>query len=210
MNAEPRHLLEEEIERLRKLNAQLNENLSSVQARCTELLEENRDLRAGTIDEQVREFHDVMGIENRTTLGVPSDDVIRLRMRLVIEEAFEFVEACVSSSPSRYAGVLDDKRAVREVLEMLLDAISNSVELDPDIVEIADALADLDYVVAGTRLAYGIPRKPVADEVHRSNMAKAPNGIVLRDEHDKVKKPPGWTPPNIRKALGLDEEEGES
>jgi hypothetical protein len=36
----------EEIARLKKLNAQLNDNLSSVQARCTELLEQVRTFTA--------------------------------------------------------------------------------------------------------------------------------------------------------------------
>lgn len=194
MNPIPRDQLERENEKLRAELGHVYANLTSTQARCTELLEEARALKRGEIDAQVREFHVVMGIENRETLGVPSPEIVRLRMCLVIEEAFEFVEACVCE---------EDRRATREVLEVFLEAISKSVELDPDLVEIADALADLDYVVAGTRLAYGIPRKPVADEVHRSNMAKAPDGKVYRDAHNKVSKPPGWTPPDIAGVLGL-------
>lgn len=192
MNPIPRDELERENAKLRAELTQVYANLTNTQARCTELLEETRALKRGEIDAQVRAFHDVMGIENRETLGIPSPEVVRLRMRLIIEEAFEFVEACVCE---------EDKRGTREVLEVFLEAISKSVELDPDLVEIADALADLDYVVAGTRLAYGIPRAPVADEVHRSNMTKAPGGKVYRDDHGKVSKPPGWTPPDIARAL---------
>lgn len=42
-----------------------------------------------------------------------------------------------------------------------------------DIVEIADALADLVYVILGTALAYGIPFEAVWDEVQMTNMRKA-------------------------------------
>lgn len=41
-----------------------------------------------------------------------------------------------------------------------------------DLVEIADALADLEYVVVGTAVAFGIPHEAVFQEVHRSNMTK--------------------------------------
>jgi len=112
-----------------------------------------------------------MGIENRETLGTPSDDVVRLRMRLVIEEAFEFLAASTSNLTS-----LDFFHATLIVVLGVID----ETPAKPDLVEVADALADLDYVVAGTRLAYGIPRGPVADEVHRSNMAKAPGGMPSR------------------------------
>jgi predicted HAD superfamily Cof-like phosphohydrolase len=178
--------------RLLEENTQMFDNLTHVQRRCTELKELTRD--ASIIDEQVREFHDVMGIENRASLGVPDTETIRLRCRLVIEEAFELIAASLHGDAS------DD---VESHLDVALELIENWPTA-PDIIEVADALADLDYVVAGSRLAYGITRKPVADEVHRSNMAKAPNGVVIRDAKKKVLKPPGWTPPDIRKALGLE------
>lgn len=189
-----RHDLEKLCERLETELTHVTNNLTSVQQRSSEQTEEIRALKRGIIDEQVRAFHDVMGIETRTALGAPSDEVVRLRMRLVIEEAFEFLIATAMEGPYR--------AAFMSMLDDVLHVASLS-DVKPDLVEVADALADLDYVVAGTRLAYGIPRAPVADEVHRSNMAKAPGGKVYRDEHGKVMKPPGWTPPDIRGVLGL-------
>lgn len=48
---------------------------------------------------------------------------------------------------------------------------------DGDIVEVADALADLQYVLSGAVLEFGLGEKFKAlfDEVHRSNMSKTCN-----------------------------------
>ena len=67
-----------------------------------------------------------------------------------------------------------------------------------DSIEVADALADLLYVVFGTAIAYGIPIGPVFEEVHRANMSKTP-----LNQHQKGGKGPGYEPPNLRKTLGL-------
>ena len=74
-------------------------------------------------------------------------------------------------------------------------------EKNSDIVEIADALADIIYIACGTAVSYGIPLDKIFDEVHRSNMAKLVDGKVLRREDGKVQKPAGWTAPDIRGIL---------
>lgn len=70
-------------------------------------------------------------------------------------------------------------------------------EAEDDIVEIADALADIVYIAYGTAIAYGIPLDRVFDEVHRSNMAKLVDGKAVRREDGKVLKPASWNPPDI-------------
>ena len=76
-----------------------------------------------------------------------------------------------------------------------------TAENDDDLVEIADALADLIYIACGTAVSYGIPLDKVFEEVHRSNMAKLVDGKVLRRADGKVQKPEGWTPPDIAGVL---------
>ncbi|PHI21937.1 hypothetical protein CEQ90_01225 [Lewinellaceae bacterium SD302] len=58
---------------------------------------------------------------------------------------------------------------LREELRELEEAIA-----DNDLVEVADALADLQYVLSGAVLEFGLGDKFKAlfDEVHRSNMSK--------------------------------------
>jgi predicted HAD superfamily Cof-like phosphohydrolase len=76
-----------------------------------------------------------------------------------------------------------------------------AAEADNDIVEVADALADIIYIACGTAASYGIDLDEVFKEVHRSNMAKLVDGKVLRRADGKIQKPEGWTPPDIRGVL---------
>lgn len=76
-----------------------------------------------------------------------------------------------------------------EVFE-LHEAVGND-----DLVEIADALADLLYVTYGYALTLGIDINRIFDIVHASNMAKTPGGVVTRREDGKISKPEGWVPP---------------
>jgi predicted HAD superfamily Cof-like phosphohydrolase len=67
-----------------------------------------------------------------------------------------------------------------------------------DLVGIADALADIAYVVYGTALTYGIDLDSVLSEVHRSNMSKLDRGgkpIIRAD--GKVLKSEDYSPPDV-------------
>ena len=68
-----------------------------------------------------------------------------------------------------------------------------------DLVEVADACADLIWVVQGLCHTLGIPQQKVWDEVARSNMSKiSDNGKVLKRADGKVQKPESYSPPNIK------------
>lgn len=79
-----------------------------------------------------------------------------------------------------------------------------------DLVEIADALADIIYIALGTAIAYGIDLRPVFAEVHASNMRKSPWSPELAAQLEangkkipmgKILKPPGWVGPQIAPIL---------
>lgn len=72
-----------------------------------------------------------------------------------------------------------------------------------DIVETADACADLIWVVEGLMYSLGIDPQTVWDEVARSNMSKIVEGKLVKREDGKVLKPDTFRPPNIQRALGL-------
>ena len=134
------------------------------------------------VRDQLIEFHTAMGQPILDHPTVPSYERIRLRAELVMEEAFEFLLSCFGDS--------DEQVMIRIAVRELIAREKPSV----DMVGLADALADIDYVVEGTRLEFGIDGRPIADEVHRSNMAKV-GGPVRAD--GKRMKPEGWTPPDI-------------
>lgn len=80
-----------------------------------------------------------------------------------------------------------------------LDEFGEAVEND-DLVEIADALTDLLYVVYGAGHAYGINLDKCFKEVHSSNMSKlGHNGKPIYREDGKVIKGPDYREPDLEK-----------
>jgi predicted HAD superfamily Cof-like phosphohydrolase len=74
-----------------------------------------------------------------------------------------------------------------------------------DLVAIADALADIVYVIYGTALTYGIDLDSVLREVHRSNMSKLDSdGRPLIRDDGKVLKSERYFPPDIASVLSLE------
>jgi len=76
-----------------------------------------------------------------------------------------------------------------------------------DIVEIADALGDMLYILCGTINAHGLQQvmAPVFEEIQRSNMSKLDaNGQPIFREDGKVMKSELYFKPNIAKALGME------
>lgn len=88
-----------------------------------------------------------------------------------------------------------------DLIQEELDELNNAM-LDRDIVEIADALGDLLYVVYGTAVTYGIDMEPIVQEIHRSNMSKiALDGSIEYNEYGKVMKPETFEEPQLRGLL---------
>ena len=77
-------------------------------------------------------------------------------------------------------------------------------EIDDDLVEVADALADLVYVVIGAAITYGIPFDAIFKEVQRSNMSKLnKHGMPIYRDDGKVLKGPNFTEPDIKGILDI-------
>ena len=82
---------------------------------------------------------------------------------------------------------------IAEELEELKQAID-----DNNLVEVADALTDLLYVVYGAGHAFGIDLDKCFNEVHRSNMSKlGADGKPIFREDGKVLKGPGYFEPDL-------------
>lgn len=70
----------------------------------------------------------------------------------------------------------------------------------PDLVEVADGLADVVWTAYGMALRFGIDLDAVLREVAASNMTKEANGM------GKIKKGADYRPPNVALVLGLDDD----
>jgi predicted HAD superfamily Cof-like phosphohydrolase len=152
--------------------------------------------------EMVREFHEVFRHPVPEGLTPVDDETARLRIELIREEFEEFAQGITGNDTTRV-----DVTITTEVGHgHLTDA--TEATYTPDLVEIADALADLAYVVYGAAIVHGIDLDAVVAEVHRSNMSKlGEDGQPLRREDGKTLKGPNYFPPDIAKVLGIDPKE---
>jgi len=83
--------------------------------------------------------------------------------------------------------------------EEYLEAAQNN-----DLVEVADALGDMLYILCGTILEHGMQHKieAIFNEIQQSNMSKlGANGKPIYREDGKVMKGPNYFKPNIGEIL---------
>ena len=105
-------------------------------------------------------------------------------------------------TPKANLGV--DKNTLRfnlmqEENEEYLEAAQNN-----DLIEVADALGDMLYILCGTIIEHGMQHKieEVFEEIQRSNMSKlGENGEPIYREDGKVLKGPNYFKPNIEAIL---------
>ncbi|PQJ79450.1 nucleoside triphosphate pyrophosphohydrolase family protein [Polaribacter porphyrae] len=88
---------------------------------------------------------------------------------------------------------------MKEENEEYLEAAQNN-----DLVEVADALGDMLYILCGTIIEHGMQDKieEVFNEIQRSNMSKlGEDGKPIYREDGKVLKGPNYFKPNITAIL---------
>lgn len=146
-----------------------------------------------SIDDQVRAFHEANNIPILTVPQVPDVERVKLRLRLIAEEFFELLYACQLGHHDSDLG-----EAESDIERVIMGGPCAPV----DLVEVADALADMDFINAGSRLEFGIPGQAIADEVARSNATKlGDDGKPVFNDVGKVIKGPNYEPPRIRDVL---------
>jgi predicted HAD superfamily Cof-like phosphohydrolase len=132
-----------------------------------------------------------------------------MKNKIVMKNKIEAVKAFHSvfkighrETPKADLGI--DKNTLRfnlmkEENEEYLEAANNN-----DLVEVADALGDMLYILCGTIIEHGVQYKieEVFDEIQRSNMSKlGKNGEPIYREDGKVLKGPNYFKPNIKSIL---------
>jgi predicted HAD superfamily Cof-like phosphohydrolase len=88
---------------------------------------------------------------------------------------------------------------MKEENEEYKEAVDNN-----DMVEVADALGDMLYILCGTIITHGMQHKisEVFEEIQRSNMSKLGlDGKPIFREDGKVMKGPNYFKPDIAKIL---------
>lgn len=141
----------------------------------------------------VRQFHEVYNLPVLTGETPTCDrERIHMRMTLITEEFAELT------------GALYGKQA-RQIIETANAQAKAADDHTRDTVEVADALADLVYVIYGMALECGIDLDKVLAEVQASNLSKlGEDGKPIYREDGKVLKGPNFFPPNIARVLGLE------
>lgn len=118
-----------------------------------------------------------------------TDNLTRvLRISLLIEEVLELAEA----SGVKVCLFNDDT-------PLSINDFNYNIEGEVDLVEVADALADINYVSVGAACSYGLDLEPFEDEVCRSNNSKIANGF--RREDGKWQKGPNYSAANLAPIL---------
>lgn len=145
---------------------------------------------------RVAEFHKLFGHPVREEAQViPTKAEAHLAFLLILEELDELADALFDGSVNVVANIHED-----------------GIIYNPDLVAIADAIGDLDYVVNGAGIRHGLNMDSLGKEIHESNLSKLDengNPIISRGvELDgkpagKILKSDQFFEPNIAKAIGL-------
>lgn len=179
--------LRRETERERDELRRLREQVTRLQEYSNHQLKRLRAVDRGA---QAREFHLVLGEPAPERFAKLSDDRIRYRMRMFaeeIQEVFRSVFGEMREEPWQFV-------RLRETLEKL-------VEQAPVVLDLPNLLreqVDVEYVLAGTVVEFGVDGGPIAREVHEANMRKRGGP---RREDGKPLKPEGWRPPDVAARL---------
>ncbi len=143
--------------------------------------------------ELILQFHHTYSVPIRP-FSDPTLDYERMNMRMSLI-AEEFAELM---------GAVYGPRA-RAIIEAATAEAVAADEGERDVIEAADALADLVYVVYGMAIESGMNLDSVLAEVQASNLSKLmPDGSVKLREDGKVLKGPNFFQPNIARGLGLE------
>ena len=120
----------------------------------------------------------------------------------MVQEFHEIYKIGFSNTPIADLGIIKNRLRfdlMKEENEEYLEAVERN-----DLIEIADALGDMLYILCGTILEHGLQNKieTVFEEIHRSNLSKLDaNGNPIYREDGKVIKGPHYFRPEISKIL---------
>ena len=118
----------------------------------------------------------------------------------------DFHKAFDQSAPDEITITDTDTIALRisllsEELDELVEALATN-----NVVEVLDALTDLQYVLDGAYISFGLAKykREAFNEVHSSNMSKlGEDGKPVKRLDGKAMKGPNYRAPDLRKILNV-------
>ena len=133
----------------------------------------------------------------------PADASLEVRSPLTLQQTIDAVRQFHNAFEIRNAPSPEAQPSAETILlRHRLMAEENEEYLEAaragDLVEVADALGDMLYILCGTMLQHGMHNviEDVFLEIQRSNMSKlGPDGRPIHREDGKVMKGPDYTPP---------------
>ena len=150
--------------------------------------------------ERIKKFMELAGQKVPDKPEIPDAKTRILRARLILEEAFETVDA-LGVDVSLI--VKDDEAISIQFNNLLFEECG-----EPDLQEIADGCGDVSVVTIGTLLACGIQDVPLLEEIDAHNLRKfGPGGYRAPD--GKWIKPKDLQPPDIAGVLDKQRGRGE-
>lgn len=166
-----------------------------------------------TTEQRTIEFHSAFGHPVRDTPQTISREEAILALALIEEEYHELVDALfprvrdeIANEYSRFSPVEwlrdgEDEHALYGKEAWYTDVRS---KYEPNLIEVADALADLDVVINGAGIRHGLDMQALSREVFSSNMSKLDaDGKPIYHPNGKIAKSPLFKEPDIAGALGL-------
>lgn len=136
----------------------------------------------------VKTWMTAVGQSTPTSPSVPDNLTRSLRISLLLEEVLELAEASGVEVSFKEDGT-----------KINIDDFNYNINGEVNLVEVADALADIDYVCAGAACSYGLDMEPFQNEVCRSNDSKLIDGYKRED--GKWIKGPKYSPAKLAPIL---------
>lgn len=158
-------------------------------------------------ERRVKEMMMAFGQATPDRPTIPDLKTRLLRVRLLLEEVFEFAEASAVSvtftakaTPETRAAIEQGKADYNVEFEGM--SFADNPNRKPDLVAMLDGLSDISVVNVGAFVACGVRMSPCLEAVDANNLAKVARG---REDPDTGKfiKPPDHQPPNLELTLAL-------
>ncbi len=130
---------------------------------------------------KVKDFMLAVGQPCREKPSTPSDLERIGRVKFLLEEVLEFAEA------SGISVNIDESKLEYTIIS------------PPNLVEIADSIADISYINYGSANSYGLDMEPFENEVHENNLTKVKTGYI--DNSGKLRKGPDYKPVDLKPIL---------